>query len=170
MRNLCSSGFSKRNISGLEPVNVDAHGRNAVAKTRILIADDHAAVRRSLVQALQDEPGIEVVGEARDGGAAIRLAGQLRPDVVLMDVVMPQVDGIEATRQIVREHPEIRVIGLSVHDSMAYAARMLEAGACAYLLKDCDMQDLVREIHWGGPPVRRSNGSKSRARLTVGAR
>jgi len=138
---------------------------------RVLIADDHAAVRRSLVQALRDEPGIEVVGEAPDGDSAVRLARQLKPDVVLMDVVMPQVDGIEATRQIVRDCPEIRVIGLSVHDSMAFAARMLEAGACAYLLKDCSMEDLVREIHWGIPPVRRSNGSaRSRERHTIGTR
>jgi len=132
--------------------------------------DDHPAVRRSLTEALRDEPGIEVVGTASDGGAAIRLAKQLKPDVVLMDVAMPGVDGIEATRQIVRDCPEIRIIGLSVHDSMAYASRMLEAGAAAYLLKDCDMEDLVREIHWGDPPIRRAiNSAKPRGRITVGS-
>ncbi len=138
---------------------------------RVLIVDDHAMVRQSLVQALQAEPGIEVVGEAPDGAAAIRLASQLRPDVVLMDVVMPQVDGIEATRQIMRDCPEIRIVGLSVHDSMVYAARMLEAGACAYLLKDCNMEDLVREIYWGDRPTWRPGGStKSRGRIPAAAR
>lgn len=138
---------------------------------RVLIADDHAMVRRSLAQALQGEPGIEIAGEAPNGAAAVELAGRLRPDVVLMDVVMPQVDGIEATRRIARDYPEIRIIGLSVHDSMTYAARMLEAGACAYLLKDCDMEDLVREIYWGDRPVRRSSGSaKSRGRASVATR
>ncbi|MEN6338283.1 MAG: response regulator transcription factor [Phycisphaerales bacterium] len=135
---------------------------------RVLVVDDHAAVRRSLAQAMQGEPGIEVIGEASDGAEAIQLARQLAPDVVLMDVVMPQVDGIEATRQIVRHCPQTRVIGLSVHDSMVYAAKMLDAGACAYLLKDCDMQDLVHEIWFGSHPIPRSHGSKkSRERLAV---
>jgi two-component system NarL family response regulator len=135
---------------------------------RILIADDHAAVRRSLTQALQVEPGIEVVGEASDGAAAIRLAKQLTPDDVLMDVVMPQVDGIEATRQIMRDCPHIRIIGLSVHDSMAYTARMLDAGASAYLLKDCDLESLLREIHFGDRPIKRSGASKKpRERLAA---
>jgi DNA-binding NarL/FixJ family response regulator len=138
---------------------------------RVLIADDHAMVRQSLAQALQGEPGIEIAGEAPNGAAAVELAGRLRPDVVLMDVVMPQVDGIEATRRIARDHPEIRVIGLSVHDSMAYAARMLEAGACAYLLKDCNMEDLVREIYWGKRPVRRLNDStRSKGHVPTAAR
>lgn len=138
---------------------------------RVLIVDDHAAVRRSLTRALQEEPGIDIVGEAPDGAEAVRLADRLKPDVVLMDIVMPGIDGIEATRQIMRSRPQTRVIGLSVHDSMSYAAGMLDAGACAYLLKDCDMADLVQEIHWAGSPIRRSNdAAKLQQRLTVRTR
>jgi two-component system response regulator NreC len=113
---------------------------------RVLIADDHAVMRQSLIQALKSEADVEVVGEASDGGTAVQLAKQLHPDVILMDIVMPQVNGIEATRRIVAECPRVRVIGLSVHDSRAYADGMRRAGACAYVLKDCDVQDLIREI------------------------
>ncbi len=131
-----------------------------MVNTRVLIVDDHAAVRRSLTQALQGQPGIEVVAEAPDGVSAVQLVDRLEPDVVLMDVVMPRLDGIEATRQIVLDHPQVRVVGLSVHDSPVYVARMLEAGASAYLLKDCDLETLIRVMR---SPDRALTGMDSKA-------
>ena len=117
-----------------------------MATVRALIADDYAAIRTALTQALQAEPDIEVVGEAADGDAAVRMAERLRPEVVLMDINMPGLDGIEATRRLVQKEPGIKVIGLSVHGFEFYARRMLEAGARAYILKDGDVDELITVI------------------------
>jgi DNA-binding NarL/FixJ family response regulator len=114
--------------------------------TRILIADDHAAVRRSLTQALELEADVQVVGEAPDGSSAVELARQLSPDVVFMDVVMPSLGGIEATRRIMEQCPGVQVIGLSVHASKAFASRMFQAGASAYVVKDGDVQELLHAV------------------------
>jgi DNA-binding NarL/FixJ family response regulator len=113
---------------------------------RVLIADDHAAVRAALTRALQSEPDIEVVGEASDGYTAVQLAARLKPDVVLMDVNMPGLDGIEATRRIVQTDPGVKVVGLSVHCYAFYARQMLDAGAHAYVLKDSDIDELIEVL------------------------
>jgi DNA-binding NarL/FixJ family response regulator len=100
----------------------------------------------ALARALRSTPGIEVVGEAADGYAAVLLTGTLKPDIVLMDINMPGLDGIQATQCIVRQHPNVKVIGLSVHCFEFCAREMLEAGARAYVLKDGDMEELLAAI------------------------
>jgi len=117
-----------------------------MATVRILVADDYAALRTVLARGLSAEPEIEVVGEAADGYSAVLLAGRLKPDIVLMDINMPGLDGIEATRRIVRQYPQIQVIGLSVHSFEFYARRLFEAGARGYVLKDGDMDELLEAI------------------------
>ncbi len=117
-----------------------------MATVRILIADDYTPLRTALARVLRLEPQFEVVGEAPDGYAAVLLAAQLKPDIVLMDISMPRLDGIEATRCIVRQNPNIKVIGLSVHCFEFYAKQMLAAGAQAYVLKDGDVGELVEAI------------------------
>lgn len=113
---------------------------------RVLVADDHAAVRQALVRSLEQEEDIEVVGEAEDGCTAVDLAGQLTPDVVVMDIAMPRLDGIGATQQIAEHHPTVKVVGLSVHGSKPYVSRMMAAGATAYILKDDDFDQLLRAV------------------------
>ena len=111
---------------------------------RVLVVDDHAAMRRSLTQVLESESGVSVVGEATNGDAAIQLTERLRPDVVVMDVIMPALNGIEATRRILQQSPQTIIIALSVHECAMYAVRMLRAGARAYVLKDGGAEELVR--------------------------
>jgi len=114
--------------------------------TDVLIADDHQIVREGLRSLLAKEPWIRVVGEAAEGRTTLRLARELAPDVIIMDVAMPDLNGIEATRQIVAEFPAIRILALSMHDDRRFVLNMLKAGAKGYLLKDCAFKDLVKAI------------------------
>jgi len=117
-----------------------------MAKTRILIADDHDVVRSGLNVLLRSAPDFAVVGEAADGEEAVRLSAKLNPDVVIMDISMPKLDGIEATRVIKERQPEVRVIILSVHEDEEYAYQILKAGACGYLLKNASRKDIFHAV------------------------
>jgi DNA-binding NarL/FixJ family response regulator len=115
-------------------------------KIRVLLVDDHALVRRGFQMILAAEEDMEVVGEAADGRAAIELAQQLEPDVVVMDVAMPGLNGIEATRRLVEALPRSRVLALSMHKDSVYVREILRAGARGYLLKDAFDRDLVAAV------------------------
>jgi len=113
---------------------------------RVLLADDHGIIRQGLRSLLEGEADVEVVGEAEDGRAALQLVRELVPDIVVMDIAMPNLNGVEATRQIVGEFPETRVIALSVHSRRRFVADMLRAGASGYVLKECLFEELLRAI------------------------
>lgn len=114
---------------------------------RILLADDHKIVRDGLRSLLEKQQGMEVVGEAENGRRALQLAQQKKPDVVIMDVSMPDLNGIEATRQMLADQPRLRVIALSMHSDRRLVAGMLQAGASGFLLKDCAFDELARAIN-----------------------
>ncbi|MBL7119228.1 MAG: response regulator transcription factor [Dehalococcoidia bacterium] len=119
---------------------------------KILIADDHAVVREGTRHILEQEQGLEVVAEAADGEEAVRLATELKPDVAIIDIAMPNLDGIEATRQIKALCPGITVLILSAYDDDQFVFSLLEAGAAGYLLKDVrgrELVDAVRAVHAG---------------------
>jgi two-component system, NarL family, response regulator NreC len=115
-------------------------------KIRVLLADDHAILRKGVRMLINSQPDLEVVGEARTGREAIEEARKLKPDVVIMDISMPELNGIEGTRQICDELDRTRVIGLSMHKDAVYVREILRAGARGYLLKDSDDDDLLRAI------------------------
>lgn len=115
-------------------------------KVQILIADDHGIVRKGLRLQLEQSPDFQVVGEAADGREAVRMTEELKPDVVLMDIAMPNLNGIQATAQIVKRSPRTGVIILSMHSDESYLIRTLAAGAKGYLLKDTAEVDLYRAV------------------------
>lgn len=113
---------------------------------RILLADDHGIVRQGTRSLLEKEIDLEVVGEAEDGRAAVEMAGVLKPDIIVMDIAMPQLNGLDAAAQIVRRQPEAGIIILSMHEEEDYLVRALSAGVRGYLLKDTAQIDLVRAV------------------------
>ena len=122
-------------------------------KLRILLVDDHQILREGLRALLSTEDDFELVGEAADGQAAIDLAQQLHPHVVVMDIGLPGIGGIEATRKILETNPDVKVIGLSIHSDRRFVVGMLAAGAQGYLPKNCASEELVkaiREVGGGG--------------------
>lgn len=114
--------------------------------TRVLLADDHRILRQGLRSLFEKEDDLEVVGEAENGRQAVRMARELRPDVVVMDVAMPDLNGIEATRQVLAELPAVKVLALSMHSDRRYVIEVLKAGASGYLLKDGAFEELASAI------------------------
>lgn len=113
---------------------------------RILLADDHAVVRQGFKMILSAQEDMEIVGEAGNGREAVELAEKLRPDIVVMDVAMPELNGIEATRRLAGSTPHTRVVALSMHKDSVYVREILRAGARGYLLKDSGASDLVSAV------------------------
>lgn len=113
---------------------------------QILLADDHGIVRQGTRSLLEKEHDLQVIGEAEDGRSAVEMADSLKPDIVVIDIAMPNLNGLDAAAQIVRRHPEIGVIILSMHEEEDYLVRALSAGVRGYLLKDTAQIDLVRAV------------------------
>lgn len=121
-------------------------------KIRVLLADDHTILRDGIRSLLEDEIDMEVIGEAEDGHMAVKLVKQLDPDVVLMDIAMPLLNGLEATRQIKRDNPQSKVLILTMHENEEYIRQLLAVGAMGYILKDAAARELlgaIRAVHRG---------------------
>ena len=113
---------------------------------KIVLADDHQIVRHGLRSLLSAEPDMQVVGEADNGRSVVRMVQEFSPQVVIMDISMPDLNGIEATRQIIAESPGIKIIALSMHSDSLFVLNMFKAGASGYLLKDCALEELVKAV------------------------
>jgi len=134
-----------------------------MAKAKVLLVEDHVIVRQGIKALFSDEPDLEIVGEADDGRAALQSVSELEPDVVLMDISMPGLNGIEATRQIRQNHSEVKVVVLSMHSNEEYVFQVLRAGASGYVLKQSDSSEVLTAIRAalaGGsflsPPISRT--------------
>jgi len=144
---LAASAAQHRSDSGEILVNPEEFATHEDGeKIRIVLADDQRILRAGLARLLRDQPDIEVVGEAYDGQMAFDMAREMHPDVVVMDISMPKLNGIEATRKIASELPEVRVIGLSMHEEEEMAHSMFDAGAAAYLSKGGPSDALIAAI------------------------
>ena len=113
---------------------------------KVLLADDHKIIRDGLRSLIERHPDMEVVGEAENGRTTVQLAQELRPDVIIMDISMPDLNGIDATQQIVANAPDIKVIALSMHSDKRFVVGMFKAGASGYLLKECAFDELEQAI------------------------
>ncbi len=113
---------------------------------RVLLADDHKIIRQGLRSLLEKQEDMKVVAEAEDGRDAVRLAAETAPDVVIMDVTMPDLNGAEATKQILSKSPDIKIVALSMHSDSLFVTEMLKSGAAGYLLKDCAFEELAKAI------------------------
>jgi len=114
---------------------------------KIVLADNHQMVRQGLAFLLEGEPEMRVVGEAEDCRTAMGLIQELSPQVVIMDISLPDLNGVEATRLILSQFPQVKVIALSMHSDSFFVLNMLNAGASGYLLKDCALEELIKAIH-----------------------
>ena len=114
---------------------------------RIMLADDRRVVRQVISALIDRQDGMEVVAEAEDGQQAVKLAHEVKPDVTIMDIHMPGLNGIDATSQIVSDSPEIKVIGFSMCSDRQFVTAMLKAGATGYVLKDCAFEELTQAVH-----------------------
>ena len=113
---------------------------------KVLLVDDHELVRMGIKRLLQDVQGVKVIGETGTGEEAVLLAKELMPDVVVMDVQMPGIGGLEATRKMIRHNPDIKILALTIYEDEPYPSRLLQAGASGYITKGCDPEEMIRAI------------------------
>jgi DNA-binding NarL/FixJ family response regulator len=146
-------------------------GREGRAATRLVVVDDHDLAREGLKDMLLDEPDIEVVGEASNGRESLLVCSRLRPDMLLMDVRMPEMDGLAATREVKKRHPEISVLMVTMHENPDYLLEALKAGAAGYVLKDAPQEEVleaVRRVREGESPLDPELAARLLRRLAAG--
>ena len=143
-----------------------------MGRIKVLLAEDHAVVRQGIREILLREEDIEIVGEVGDGEEAVQAAGQVEPDVILMDIAMPKLNGIEATRQIKKSHPSISILVLTAYDNEEFIFALLEAGAAGYLLKNVQSKQLltaIRAVYYGDSVLHPDIAKKVLKRLLLGS-